>query len=315
LKAKHPGHKISQFTDHVEKIKCRFAETNVTKGHSEKVTAVEWNRTRDDTFASASADGSLNIWNPQLLEVKKKIVVPECNFTCISFEPTLGDLLSAGSIEGKVFIFLPFSPSEKPSTVFKGHENYISSISFLDIEHLITTSGDRSAKIWDLNKGAHLAAELSDHSDDLMCMGHKDSVLLTGSCDRTVKQWDLRTGKAVRSFESFLGDVNSIKLISETTFLTGSSEGMVRLWDLRGLNALGFYRVNGKVECVEVSQSGRIFFSAGSGCDVKVWDLMFEDSPLQTLPRPCSSISLAKDGLLAGGFDENLVVWQHVRYG
>ena len=314
LKAKHPGHKISEYTEKIPVIKCRFAESIVLKSHSAKVTSLSFNKVKPNLLASVSTDSSIIIWDLSSFTPIQKLVIPDTSLTVCSYDSDSGSLLAVGSFEGGVYIHI--SDQESPVLAFKSHTDYISDLLFLDPQHLITSSGDKSVKIWDLTQSVQSVAEFHGHSDDIMSLACNENNLITGSCDHTAKLWDLRTGKLIRSFDSFLGDVNSVKFISEFSFLTGSGEGMLRLWDLRALNALGFYKVSGRVESVESSSSGRVLFSAGSNCDVKVWDLLHEDRPVQTLPRFCGDIVLGAGdkGYLAGAFEENVVIWQNVKY-
>lgn len=314
LKAKHPGHKISQYTEEVPVIKCRFAESIVLKSHSSKVTSLSFNKVKTDLLASVSTDSSIIVWDLSSFTPIQKLVIPDASLTVCKFDSDSGSLLAVGTFEGAVYIYI--SDKESPIIAFKSHTDYISDLVFLDPQHVITSSGDKSVKIWDLTKSIQSVGEFNGHSEDIMSLGCFENNLITGSCDHTAKLWDLRTGKLIRTFDSFLGDVNSVKFISEFSFLTGSGEGMVRLWDLRALNALGFYKVNGRVESVESSSSGRVIFSAGSNYDVKVWDLLHEDRPVQTLPRYCADIGLSGGGkgYLAGAFEENVVIWQNVKY-
>lgn len=314
LKAKHPGYKISQYTEEIPLIKCRFAESTVLKSHSSKVTSISWNKVNQDTLASVSTDSSITIWDVLEFSPIQKYVIPESSLTVCKFDPDSGELLAVGNYEGGIYVFM--TNNETPILAFKSHTDYISDLLFLDPQHLITSSGDNSAKVWDLTKSIKAVCEFTGHSSDIMSLALHENSLLTGSCDHSAKLWDLRSGKHIRTFDSFLGDVNSMKFISEFSFVTGSGEGMIRLWDLRALNALGYYKVNGKVECVESSCSGRILFSAGNNCDVKVWDLMHEDRPIQTLPRFCTDIELScgGKGYLAGAFEENIVIWQNVKF-
>ena len=119
----------------------------------------------------------------------------------------------------------------------------------------------------------------------------------------------------MRSFNIHLGDVNSVKFISGYSFITGCADGFMRLLDIRGLNVLGYYKAGNKIESVESSFSGRVLFTAGETGDVKVWDIMIEHSPVQILPRNSACVKLCNDAVyLAGAFEDNVILWQHVLY-
>lgn len=324
LSEKHPHVTISSYNSVLPSLKCRFAESIILRGHSEKVNCISWSHGspyRNKILASVSSDGSIILWNAQKGVPLSKWVLENTNITHCKFEPTSGDLFVLGSFDGGCHVYnsnfdenTEIKTDEKPVVQFQAHDTYISDFSFLDSNKIATASGDKTLKLWDLFKPDQPLCEYIEHSEDVMCVDSSESMLISGSCDHSVKLWDIRTQKRIRSFNIHLGDVNAVKFISNYSFITGCADGFIRLLDIRGLNVLGHYRGGSRVESVESSYSGRVIFSSGQG-DIKVWDIMNEKNPLQTLPRPSPSIRLHYDSsYLAGANEESIVLWQHVIY-
>ena len=320
---KHPIRSISLHRSAMPLLRCRFAESLLLRGHTSKISSLSWCRGSDfksTLLASTSQDGSILLWDTTTISLLSKWYLPDTSLTCSLFEPASGDLLCVGSFAGTCYIYKsnidPASTGQlrdKPLLRISSHEAYVSALAFVDLAHLATASGDKSIRLWDLEK-AQMVSQFAEHEEDVMCVDVQGDLMVSGSCDRTAKLWDIRQTRAVRNFNAHLGDVNAARFISEYTFLTGSADGYMRLMDMRGLNVLGHYNAMNKIECIEVSYSGRVIFTAGEG-DSKVWDIMNENNPIQVLPRTCRSIcldSMAK--YLAGCEDEIITLWQHVIY-
>lgn len=314
INEKHPIKTISLYKNSMSLLRCRFSESLTLRGHTSKISSLSWGlSTHSKSLSSTSTDGSILIWDIKTGSVVTKWYNPNSNLTCSAFESSTSEIFSAGSFEGRCFLYNTNSVKDYPLLVINAHEEYISDLVFISLKSLATVSGDKKVRLWDLEKNS-MVAEFNGHGEDVMCIDNCGDLIVTGSCDNSAKLWDIRQDKAVRSYPVHLGDVNSVKFISNYTFVTGSSDGHMRLLDMRGLNVLGHYKTGGKVESIEASYSGRVLFTAGEG-DVKVWDIMTESSPIQVLPRVCSCIGLDKNGtFLAGAEGENLTLWQHIIY-
>ena len=92
------------------------------------------------------------------------------------------------------------------------HPHIHAHVRFIDGRRLVSSSGDESAIIWDVERGQAVAK----------CMGHEGNVnsvaasadgalLVTGACDKTAKVWDVRdVSKPIRTFARHKGDINAV---------------------------------------------------------------------------------------------------------
>ena len=322
LNEKNPHITISKYKT-LPSLRCRFAESLSLRGHSGKVNSICWNKgniNKNRTLASVSSDGSIILWNTSIGQPIYKWYLKDHVLTTGVFEPIQGTILAVGSFEGKCFVYNTNISNElelkdTPITEFLAHEGYVSELVFFNSNQIITSSEDKSIKLWDVENPFASIHSFVDHSQDVMCVDTNENLIISGSCDHSAKLWDIRQNKLVRSFNIHLGDVNSVKFISGYSFITGCADGFMRLLDIRGLNVLGYYKAGNKIESVESSFSGRVLFTAGETGDVKVWDIMIEHSPVQILPRNSACVKLCNDAVyLAGAFEDNVILWQHVLY-
>ena len=76
------------------------------------------------------------------------------------------------------------------------HSSYVRSVCVTgNGAHVVTGSGDNTARVWRLDDGAHVRT-LEGHSGPVysVCVTHDGAHVVTGSDDRTVRTWLLADG-------------------------------------------------------------------------------------------------------------------------
>lgn len=158
-----------------------------------------------------------------------------------------------------------------------GHDGYVSCCRFVDDSHILTTSGDSSCVLWDIEH-KEMIAQFTDHSVDVMSVAvdpHTSKLFITGSCDSTAKLWDCRIAAyPVMTFHGHDSDINSVAYLpGGHGFGTGSDDSTCQIFDLRCCLCANKFK-SGNVLCgissVDFSLSGRIVFA---GFRVLSWAL------------------------------------------
>ena len=70
-----------------------------------------------------------------------------------------------------------------------GHRGYLSSCCFVNENQIVTSSGDSTCNVWDIQKNRPIST-FSEHLSDVMscCVSKTDpNIFASGSCDTTAK--------------------------------------------------------------------------------------------------------------------------------
>jgi WD40 repeat protein len=150
-------------------------------------------------------------------------------------------LIAVGNQDGRIEIW---RADGKRLSQMQAHQQTVTSLSFtLDDKRLITTSKDRSAKIWDLDDAMHKSITLGvqcsgcEHSDAVLAsaVGGKNGLIATGGQDHTVRLWTAE-GKLISTLPASTSYVTGVVFSpNEAQLATVGSEGSVRIWDLTRL--------------------------------------------------------------------------------
>ena len=166
----------------------------------------------------------------------------------------------------------------------EGHNYSILSASFSpDGESLVTSSRDRSVKLWNPTTGEETAS----------LQGHKGAVyahtfspdgktLITGSSDKTVRVWQFRKGAKVKQIASLKGHAERITCLhfspDGSQFASASSDNTIRLWDSKTHETR--HVIKGHTDSVNVVRFSpdSSLLASGSGkwinrpAEAKLWD-------------------------------------------
>lgn len=123
------------------------------KGHFGKVYAMHWSGNSKE-LVSASQDGKLIVWDA-INNVKLQAIPLRSSWvmTC-AFEQTRGGMVACGGLDNLCSIYQLNQPQVLRSfRELAAHDGYLSCCRFLAENQILTSSGDQTCMLWDIEMG------------------------------------------------------------------------------------------------------------------------------------------------------------------
>jgi WD40 repeat protein len=118
---------------------------------------------------------------------------------------------------------------------FIGHTETTGDIELLaNGRQMVTTSWDKSLRLWDLASGMQLR-KFSGHTDPVhaVAINAASTKMASGGTDRRVILWDVATGKILKEFIGHKSIVTAIEFSPDEKYLISSTiDGITKVWDL-----------------------------------------------------------------------------------
>jgi guanine nucleotide-binding protein G(I)/G(S)/G(T) subunit beta-1 len=156
---------VAQSVDKIPKLTMKVRRT--LKGHLAKIYAMHWSCDKRH-LVSASQDGKLLVWDA--FSTNKIYAIPLKSswvMTC-AYAPS-GHFVASGGLDNICSIFnlkQKDSPTN-PARELTGHTGYLSCCRFLSDSQILSSSGDTTCVLWDVDAGVKLD-EFTDHTGDVM---------------------------------------------------------------------------------------------------------------------------------------------------
>jgi guanine nucleotide-binding protein G(I)/G(S)/G(T) subunit beta-1 len=292
------------------------------KGHFGKVYALHWSdKTLEDSgthVLSASQDGKLIVWNGQTTNKIQAIPLRSSWVMTCAYEPTKGKMVACGGLDNMCSIYALGDPSMTRATKeLAAHDGYLSCCRFISETQILTSSGDSTCILWDVDRAENLIT-FNDHGGDVMSVAIHPSdndVFVSGSCDATAKVWDIRTESAVQTFPGHESDINSVAFFPNgNAFVTGSDDSTCRLFEMRCYSELAEYG-DDKILCgitsVGISNSGRLLFG-GYDDNCYGWDTLLHEKTYDIREHDnrvsCVGLNNKGEALCTGSWDTYLKI-------
>jgi len=274
-------------------------------------------------LVSASQDGKLIIWNGFTTNKVDAIPLRSSWVMTCAYSPS-GNYVACGGLDNLCSVYKLANKdaagvAQKTYAELAHHEGYLSCCRFIRDDEIVTSSGDSTCILWDVEQKSPKAI-FSDHTGDVMSVSIFDSndVFVSGSCDSTAKVWDHRQAKAcVKTFTGHESDINSVQFFPDGhSFGTGSDDSSCRLFDIRAYSQLNKY-CDDKILCgitsVSFSRSGKLLFAGYDDYNCYVWDTLSGRLVDQLIGHDnrVSCLGVTEDGkaLATGSWDTLLKIW------
>ena len=271
---------------------------------------------RTVSFASYSPDGTrvvtcgwdntVRIWNVETGKSLYRIRVSEDHSSRVNsaFFSSDGDKLLAASSDGVIRLF--DVEHRKQVQTYQGHEGGVTYAGFSpggDDRFILSSSRDKTARIWDTETGKQVGMFASDEASG--AVGHSLDVLharfsadlryvVTSSDDMTAIIWDVESKMPIDHLKGHTAAITCATFSpAGTRILTGSSDSTAKLWDVQRI-----------LNSEETAASGgkRSFVDGGSSKELLT---------LRGHQRGVTAVEFSRDGTkaLTASRDGTAVVW------
>eukprot|EP01104_Vermistella_antarctica_P001785 TRINITY_DN118_c0_g1_i1.p1 TRINITY_DN118_c0_g1~~TRINITY_DN118_c0_g1_i1.p1 ORF type:complete len:346 (+),score=74.29 TRINITY_DN118_c0_g1_i1:42-1079(+) len=311
---------LKAFTKDLPKLpRVQLKPRRTLKGHLAKIYAMHW--AEDKThLVSASQDGKLLVWDGVTTNKVHAIPLRSSWVMTCAYSPGAGAFVACGGLDNicSVYNLRSRDVPIRVSRELNAHRGYLSCCRFLSDRQILTSSGDMTCLLWDVENGAKIT-EFADHDGDVMSVSiaPDKNTFVSGACDAKAKLWDVRTGKCVSTFAGHDSDINAVQFFPNgMAFGSGSDDTSCRLFDIRADRELMIYS-HDSIVCgitsVAFSNSGRYLFAGYDDNNCNAWDTLKgeREQILNSHENRVSCIGVSSDGmaLCTGSWDSFLKVW------
>ncbi|XP_021565920.1 guanine nucleotide-binding protein G(I)/G(S)/G(T) subunit beta-2 isoform X1 [Carlito syrichta] len=252
------------------------------RGHLAKIYAMHWG-TDSRLLVSASQDGKLIIWDSYTTNKVHAIPLRSSWVMTCAYAPS-GNFVACGGLDNicSIYSLKTREGNVRVSRELPGHTGYLSCCRFLDDNQIITSSGDTTCALWDIETGQQTVG-FAGHSGDVMSLSLAPDgrTFVSGACDASIKLWDVRDSMCRQTFIGHESDINAVAFFPNGyAFTTGSDDATCRLFDLRADQELLLYSHDNiicGITSVAFSRSGRLLLAGYDDFNCNIWDAMKGD--------------------------------------
>lgn len=288
------------------------------RGHLAKIYAMHW-ASDSRNLVSASQDGKLIVWDSY--STNKVYAIPLRSswvMTC-AYAPS-GSFVACGGLDNicSIYSLKSREGNIRISRELPGHTGYLSCCRFLDDNRIVTSSGDMTCALWDIETGQQVSI-YTGHTGDVMSLSLSPDfrTFVSGACDASAKLWDIREGMCKQTFPGHESDINAVTFFPNGyAFATGSDDATVRLFDIRADQELAIYSHDNiicGVTSVAFSKSGRLLLAGYDDFNCNVWDSIRAERAgvLAGHDNRVSCLGVTEDGMAVctGSWDSFLKIW------
>lgn len=211
----------------------------VLRGHAGRVSSIAFTKDGNRLF-SGGTGGDLCVWEVPTFKLIHKISYgdeekkKEDMIVAIDILAD-GSVVAIGFMDGTVRLLSGSLTSEL--AVFRAHESCLLCVtSCPHSQTLVTTSRDRTAKVWNLKDGTpECKLVLRGHRDCVVTAhfcNYNKQVLLTGSKDETIKAWDIETGEFLFTLNAHRNTLFQIDHHpTDPLFVSCGGDGLLCVWE------------------------------------------------------------------------------------
>lgn len=278
-------------------------------------------------LASASEDVSICLWSVDNLTMAVPLVSPvsvlrghNAAVTCCAFSPA-GNLLATGGKDRSLLCWdVSVNPPVLAHSLLSCHKDWVTCCSWTDNSMLVSSSGDGSVCLWDIQNEKQLLT-FSGHQSAVssaLCMGER--VITTGR-DGFLKVWSL-TGTEITSIPTHHNQINQSTAYwdpehsrddADLVVYTAGSDAMVLKWSPLQMEQIQTLHGHGAAIVSSAADPQlEVTVTAAQDGSVRLWGVPCRDESLLTTSHKgaVTAVAWSPDGelVVSGGECGDIIV-------
>ncbi|MEC4893370.1 MAG: NB-ARC domain-containing protein [Oscillatoria sp. PMC 1051.18] len=233
----------------------------------------------------------------------------------LAFSPD-SQIIAVGDSHGQVRL-LRVEDGQSIAIFNERHTWWTVSLAFSpDGEKLVSSSLDKTIKIWSINTGKCLKTIRGHTAWVWSTIFSPDSqIIASGSDDTTIKLWSVDTGEEIKTLTGHSSKVLSVAFSPNSQILaSGSADETIKLWNWETgecLNTLTGHQ--DVIWTVAFSPNGQIIASCGCEKNIRLWDIKTGNciKVLQGHNKEIKMLAFSPDGqtIASGCFEPTVRFW------
>lgn len=249
----------------------------IAEAHTNKVLAVAFSSFIRDRFATASADGTIRVWDAMdyIIHCTAKAMPSQprgCHPTCLGFS----DALISGWTDGRI-VAHDADSGDYLWNIDLAHPECVTALCISHNNRFLLSGGvEGEVRLWEL-RTRDLVSHLKEHVQRVtsITLSDDDTVAFTGSRDRCILRWDLKREQRVHCHMQRMGGINSIVLsMDELHVISVGQERKLQYWDNSSEICSHVAALNGESDegrGIAISHDGKLIATGGTEGTLRIW--------------------------------------------
>ena len=270
---------LEKLCDNKCDIKIKETCKRVLKGHTGQVFSLVDLKDKK-SFASASADKKIRIWN-YIGDSSKELIGHSDSVYSIAISNTNPNRLASSSYDSTVRIWYVSAVSDisalQPIQTLTGHTDSVRCLAFLPDGSLASGSNDETIMIWNINTG-ELINKLVGHEYLVISLTVIQNSFLVSGSYKEIRIWNVSSGETVQKLNGHTSYVWSLIELSGNRLASGSIDGSIKIWDLNTFQTIKILKISGTMSSPYVYSlldlnKGKQLAAGYSDSVIRIWDL------------------------------------------